>query len=863
MLSIANVKAVQAANYYERDDYYIRSLDEQDRWQGQLRTHYSNQEYVTPDDFNRALHTMPNPGRAAFDLTFSAPKSVSIVMTLTAESKADMLQAHSQAVKETLKEIEANEIEARITQYGVTQRVKTGNLAAAKFTHYVSRNQDMQLHTHCVVLNRTDYMGKTYAISNENLYKNHILYGQLYRNRLAKNLLRMGYSCTLVDPERGFFELEGVDKETLQQFSSRRAEIVEKLKVWNADSAAAADRATLLTRKAKENKDYSMLEQSWRAQIDDSLSVSKAAEAIRITPTQKHMAFQEAVKRLEEKQFAFSRRELERAVLAAGCIAGMNREDFTKHLERSDLILLGRLKNDDGEVYFTTIRNKMIEAEISANIRYGLFMPTITQAKEKLEVLSRQHGFTLNYEQTTAALHIATSQEQYIAVQGLAGTGKTYSLNAIRELYEREGWTVYGASFTGKAASELETDSRIKSTTLHSFLNNLEKEAGNQMRETDGTIKTTWDFKGLRERTKPEVWVIDEAGLTDNNILVHVQRAAKLAKAKVVLVGDYQQLAPVGVGNAYSNLVQSQTIKTCYLTDIRRQQQEDLLIAVKESVSGSIHKSFELLSDSIKEIPNAKKRLREIAKEYTSLPEEQREKTIVLTAKNKDRNLLNEQIREGLLKSGSINQDSEKEFTIVQGPQREEVQKKFTINEKIIFTENNHTLGIMNGTVGKIQSIREDQIVVETKEQTVVIHPSRYNHFDYGYCVTSYKAQGMTLDRAIIHIDSEQKALNTRNSYYVNISRAKHAVTIYTDNTEKICRQVNSWVKKITTDDFLLKQENRFQSTVQQLKKSISLIGTKIASSPHTLSSKFKSYTRATKQEKVYLEKERTNTFRI
>ncbi len=827
MLSIANVKAVQAANYYERDDYYIRSLDEQDQWQGRLKTQYSKHEYVTPDDFNRALHAMPNPERAAFDLTFSAPKSVSIVMTLTAKSKADMLQAHRQAVNETLKEVEANEIEARITQHGVTQRVKTENLAVAKFTHYVSRNQDMQLHTHCVVLNRTDYMGQSYAISNENLYKNHILYGQLYRNRLAKNLLRMGYSCTLVDPEKGFFELEGVDKETLQQFSSRRAEIVAKLKDWNADSAAAADKATLLTRKAKENKDYSILEQSWRAQIGDSLSVSNATEAIRITPTQKHMAFQEAVKRLEEKQFAFSRRELERAVLAAGCIAGMNREDFIKQLERSDLLLLGRLKNDDGEVYFTTIKNKMIEAEISANIRYGLHLPTIKQAEEKLEVLARQHGLTLNNEQTTAALHIATSQEQYIAVQGLAGTGKTYSLNAVRELYEREGWAVHGASFTGKAAAELESDSRIKSTTLHSFLNSLEKEAGNQIQEKDGAIKTTWDFEGLRERTKPELWVIDEAGLTDNNLLVHVQRAAKLAKAKVVLVGDYQQLAPVGVGNAYSNLVQSQTIKTCYLTDIRRQKQEDLLAAVKESVSGSIHKSFELLSESIKEIPNAKKRLREIAKEYTTLPEEQREKTIVLTAKNKDRNLLNQQIREGLIKNGSINQGSEKEFTIVQGSQREEIQKKFAINEKIIFTENNHTLGIMNGTVGKIQSITEDQIVVETKEQTVVIHPSRYSHFDYGYCVTSYKAQGMTLDRAIIHIDSEQKALNTRNSYYVNISRAKHAVAIYTDNTEKIREQVNSWVKKITLDKFMVNQENGIEDMTGGLRKARSLVRTK------------------------------------
>lgn len=91
--------------------------------------------------------------------------------------------------------------------------------------------------------------------------------------------------------------------------------------------------------------------------------------------------------------------------------------------------------------------------------------------------------------------------------------------------------------------------------------------------------------------------MIDEAGLTDNNIMLHVQTAAKLKKAKVILVGDYQQLAPVGAGNSYSNLVKSGKISTCYLSDIRRQKNETLLQAVKESVTGDIHKSLELVAD--------------------------------------------------------------------------------------------------------------------------------------------------------------------------------------------------------------------------------------------------------------------------
>lgn len=210
MLSLANVKTVQAANYYAKDDYYSRSSSEGDAWQGRLWKQFGKSKALHPEAFQKALKSMPNPERAAIDLTFSAPKSVSIAMILSDTAKADMLAAHHQAVKDTLAEIEQSEIEARVTQNGVTERVRTGNMAAAKFHHFVSRNQDMQLHTHCVILNRTECNGKFYAISNENLYKNHILYGKLYRNRLARNLQNLGYWCRFTDTEKGFFELENV-----------------------------------------------------------------------------------------------------------------------------------------------------------------------------------------------------------------------------------------------------------------------------------------------------------------------------------------------------------------------------------------------------------------------------------------------------------------------------------------------------------------------------------------------------------------------------------------------------------------------------------------------------------------------------
>lgn len=106
MLSLANVKAIQAANDYAKDDYYSRASTEGDVWQGKLWKEFGASKELCPEDFKAALQSMPNPERAAIDLTFSAPKSVSIAMVLNAAIKADRIGAHSKAVSDTLAEIE-------------------------------------------------------------------------------------------------------------------------------------------------------------------------------------------------------------------------------------------------------------------------------------------------------------------------------------------------------------------------------------------------------------------------------------------------------------------------------------------------------------------------------------------------------------------------------------------------------------------------------------------------------------------------------------------------------------------------------------------------------------------------------------
>lgn len=805
MLSISNVKGVQAAAYYEKDGYYARAENDSDKWQGKLTKQLSLSENLNPKEFNHLV--LENPKRAGFDLCFSAPKSVSIAMTLDEKTKKDMLSAHNKAVEQILSEIEKNEIAARVTQNSETISIKTGNMAVGKFNHYVSRNSDPQLHTHCVVLNKTSYNNKIYAIDNTDLYKNKILYGQLYRNELAKNLQAIGYKTEMTDNEKGFFELKGIEKYTLEQFSSRRAEIIEQMKAWGAslDNALTASKATLLTRQAKQHKDLNELTKSWRETINEmgGVEVNKSEESIRTMPNAHKDAFIRAVTRLENEKFAFTERELERASLAEGVTAGMKRTDFKQELEKSSLIRLGEIKKSDGNIYYTTSENIATEQAITQNVHNTcnqMFSVNWQKAKNDLMKLSSQKNLTLSDEQQKAILHISCNKDQYSAVQGLAGTGKTYMLNAAREILENNGYAVRGVAFTGKAAEGLEADAKIKSSTIHSFLNKLEKEAGNKVEGENLTVKKEWNLEGLKSSKIPEIWIVDEASMLDNKIMLQVQKAAELKNAKVTFVGDSQQLQPVGVGNAYSNLVQNENISMCFLSDIRRQKNENLLAAVKESVQGDIYKSLELVSDSTTEIKSVAKRFTAITKEYINLTAKERESTIVLTASNKDRISLNDKIRTELVRSGVL-QDGQA-FKVQSG--KIEVTHNFLVGEKIMFFQNNHKIGVKNGQVGKIAKIDGDNLTVESGGKNIKLNVNKYNYFDHGYTMTTHKAQGITVDRAIINIDSSQKQMNSRNAFYVDISRARHKVNIFTDSKENISNQVSEFTKKITSDSFLI-----------------------------------------------------------
>lgn len=862
MLSVSACGIKMAGSYFTsgKENYYTRDASAADVWQGKLCKEIGLQDGATikAGDFQTVLEARKT-GCVAYDLTFSAPKGVSVLSQIGSdEARRDMETAHREAVEETLKEIERNEIYTRIKHNGKIKRIKTGRAAIAKFEHNISRACDPQRHTHAVILNNTVYDGKLYAVDGSRFYNTQKIYGAEYRARLAEKLISMGYEIEVTDKEKGLFDLAGMGDTEI--FSKRRAEILRDMEERGESGAAAAQRATLRTRNKKEAVEIEELRQEWReAWGDRPLAVKK--EVIETAPEvmkeAQRAAYAEAVEKLEASQYAWDRKTFEEEITKRGVSCGMTRARARELINADPALRRGKLKTPEKEPreFFSTERNIEIEASLFQNVAdgrgaYHVALDHATVEKSLAEI-QRAHGWTLTEQQRALVEHIAETPDNIIAIRGLAGTGKSFSLNAARETLERKGFEVMGAAPSGRAAAELAADAGMegktpegftKCGTLQKLMNEAERAAGKARPGEDYENKREWNFEGTRAPERPRVYFIDEAGMANNDTLkaffdmAAAQRAAD-AEIKVVLVGDDKQLPPVGTGNFFSDVVQQRdAIRVAELTDIRRQDDPELLKAVQEAVLGEPKKALEILTDkdAIREIKTPKGRVSAITREYIGLSEKEREGAAILTARNADRVKINEAIRAALVKRGEIEQGEEYAVEVAKG--KPDVARHFAKGDKIIFLQNDLRVGVRNGMQGRIEKIKGDDFtIVADNGERVKIDITQYKRIDHAYCITSHKAQGATLQHVIINMNSADRGLNTRNKFYVDISRAKTSVSLYCDNVEACGRQVQDFAKKYTSKDFSFNEKSGRFARVPTVKAPTKALapGRQVAAAAH------------------------------
>lgn len=368
---------------------------------------------------------------------------------------------------------------------------------------------------------------------------------------------------------------------------------------------------------------------------------------------------------------------------------------------------------------------------------------------------------------------------------------------------DRENIEVKGICFTGKASEGLQADSGIESTTIHSFLNKLEKDSGVKQKTTEG-IKQDWDLSKVKpaEGNKKQIWVVDEAGLVDSRMMNYLIEASIKADAKLVLTGDYQQLPPVGAGEPMKNLIDN-GMATAYMEDIRRQKDIELLNAVRESVKGDTLNTYKILEQkqSYHEIADREKLQDEIIKKVTSIKQEDLKENLLLVQTNADRKNYNDKIQKVFIEQGRLTIGNT--FKIENSEGRQERRKIYEgdrivllANDSMFFREIKGGLDyaktkVNNGTMGTVKRVENDKIVVSLDNgKMVYFSPQKYKKFDLAYAVTNYKAQGMTVKNCIVDMTTKGKS-NNRNALYVNISRAKFKAEVYTDDKKK-ARKTNS-----------------------------------------------------------------------
>jgi Ti-type conjugative transfer relaxase TraA len=380
----------------------------------------------------------------------------------------------------------------------------------------------------------------------------------------------------------------------------------------------------------------------------------------------------------------------------------------------------------------------------------------------------------LSDEQRGAIEHV-TGPERIAAVVGLAGAGKSTMLAAAAQAWERQGYTVHGAALSGKAAEGLEDSSGIKSRTLASWSRGWENDK--------------------QHLGAGDVFVIDEAGMVGSRQLASFVGEVENRGAKIVLVGDHEQLQAIGAGAPFRAIAQQ--IGHASLGEIKRQmepwQQE-------ASVAFASHRTAEGLAayranGNIHFSDGRDAARAAVVRDYLADREQHPNASRVAMAHRRvDVRGINERIRSELQERGELGKGEEGgEFTF----QTNDGLRSFAAGDRLVFLENNRDLGVKNGMLGKVVAVEHDAIQVELDgksgdpggmrfgSRSVRIDATSYQSFDHGYATTIHKNQGATVDRAFVLASGTMD----RHLTYVAMSRHRHDVQLYGDAQEFASRR--------------------------------------------------------------------------
>jgi conjugative relaxase-like TrwC/TraI family protein len=712
-----------------------------------FRAVFAGDHPVTGERLAAANRTLPG-----YDLCFSPPKSVSVLFGLGgADTAAAVVRCHEEAVEAALSWLEDTAAVTRIGHNGVERTGTTGVVGAA-FRHRSSRELDPQLHTHIVVGNLVKGDdGKWRTLDGRGLYLNakaaSLLYGAHLRWALTREL-----GVDWGPMADGHAEVNGIPAHVLRLFSKRRGQIEECMADRGESSWAAARVAALRTRRPKDRTvDARTLAAGWRHQAAEAgfgpegfAAVLGRAEAVAVDEAtwETIAARLSSPQGLTERASTFALRDVV-AAFAGPLRPGSPVSEIEAHalayLARPEVVRLvgGR---------YSTADMLAVERAALAAVRRRHDDGAAVVAEDDLAAALAARP-SLEPEQVAMARSLTTSGDGAAVVSAPAGAGKTFALDACREAWERAGLRVVGCSWTARAAAELQAGSGIPSSTVASLLIDLDRP----------------ESVGLDARC---VLVVDESGTAGTRVLARLLDKAN--GAKVVLVGDKRQLPEIAAGGLFARLADSPG--AVRLVGNRRQRETWERAALADLRDGDVGAALAAY-DSRGRIVRGDGAV-DVRESMTAdwwAATVAGESALMLAPRRAEADDLNARARLRMARAGRLS-----------GPELVAGERPFQAGDRVLTLRNDRRVGVLNGTRGTVAAvdIARREMVVATDAGPTVVLPARYldaGHVAHGYAVTAHKAQGATVDRAmLLGTDAVYRELG-----YVGMSRGRLANTLY------------------------------------------------------------------------------------
>lgn len=839
MITTKNISKDEVESYYSKDDYYFKDSGEGWDIYGDNNIVETVKD-LTSFDQRKVFDFYTNKRKLkGTDLQFAPPKSVSLMFAYgKVKQQKKALEIHKNAVRKCMKYVEENLFFVQKKEHGIKQKIRAKGMLAIGFDHSLNRNLDSQLHTHMLIANSgyIDDSGQSYCTDFRDLYNAKHQLDRIYKAYMRAELEQNGIK-TRYD-EIADFELADISRDQIELESSRKMEVDQNLKDigLKRETASALQKqiAALKNRRSKENVTDEEIKQLRINQAkllninikqhDNVIQKGEVKTSKLIIEGYNQYISREAITtRKKAMDEILKHAEQQKSIDETAPI--ITQEDIEKHLpsimKNEKMMRLPGQKKGRGDIAEKLISEKLLVAD-TENQQYlyqgkEIFRDIKTDHIEReIDAVAREiFDFKFEGEQKAAAIGVLKSKDFITAIQGDPGTGKTTLLQAVAKVQGENN--IIALSKAGVAAKKLGEEIKAEGRTIDKFVRDFEKRErlfskGSLNRKDQASLAATNYIASIQGTPdKPSLFIIDEASMAGEMDMNKLCKIADTTNSKIVLIGDMFQLPGVAAGETFKKFQESGNMQTFHLKEIRRQRSELERKAVEAiTLENDAKKSVEILQqnpDIIKEVGKASDRFRKIKNDYIANVKAGKLTPLLITGTNKDKDVLNQKIREDLKKIGKLEVSGETHSTF--NGQNKKMDLEICQGERIVFLLNDNdkqvTAGqkILNGDQAIVNSIKDGQIkgllVDEEGRATrkeVEFSANDYNKFDHAYALSTYKAQGQSVERNVQYHAPSNSPVLSKNEFLVGISRNKGNVNVYTDSAQKMTGKASKWINK-------------------------------------------------------------------